>query len=137
MPSPEDSRKSYRRPVFCVMIQLLRLDQTQGDGGDQNHWEFNLPIIGRWEAFPWDEVVDTSLAIGIGPSYASEIPKVEAANTGGGDRLLVYWMVEIEVGPPDQGWSAIFRLHHRSGAFGLVAPEGKSNVLVIGLRQRF
>ncbi len=105
--------------------------------GDQNHWEFNLPIIVRWEAFPWDEVVDTSLALGIGPSYASEIPKVEAANTGGGDRLLVYWMVEIEAGPPDKGWSAIFRLHHRSGAFGLVAPEGKSNVLVIGLRQRF
>ncbi len=50
--------------------------------GDQDHWEFNLPIIGRWEAFPWDEVVDTSLAFGVGPSYASEKPKVEVANDG-------------------------------------------------------
>jgi len=96
-----------------------------------------LPIIGRWEPFPWDEVVDTSLAFGIGPSYASSKPKVEVANDGDSRRLLVYWMLEIEVGPPDKGWSAIFRLHHRSGAFGLVADEGGSNAMVIGLKQRF
>ena len=105
--------------------------------GDQDHWEFNLPIIARWEAFPWDEVVDTSLAFGIGPSYASEKPKVEVANDGDSQRWLVYWMAEIEVGPPDKGWSAIFRLHHRSGAFRLVADEGGSNVMVIGFKQRF
>ncbi len=105
--------------------------------GDQDHWEFNLPIVGRWKAFSWDEVVDTSLAFGIGPSYASEKPKVEVANEGDSQRLLVYWMAEIEVGPPDKGWSAIFRLHHRSGAFDLVADEGGSNAIVIGFRQRF
>ena len=32
--NPEDSRKSYRRPLFYVMIQLLRLDRTQGNDGD-------------------------------------------------------------------------------------------------------
>ena len=105
--------------------------------GDQDHWEFNLPIIGRWEAFPWDEVVDTSLAFGVGPSYASEKPKVEVANAGDSRRVLVYWMMELELGPPGKGWSAIFRLHHRSGAFGLVADEGGSNAMVVGLRQRF
>ena len=105
--------------------------------GDQDHWEFNLPIIGRWKAFPWDAVVDTSLAFGIGPSYASEKPKVEVANDGASRRLLVYWMMEIEVGALDTDWSAIFRLHHRSGAFGLVADEGGSNAMVIGLRHRF
>ena len=105
--------------------------------GDQDHWEINLPVIGRWELFPWDEVVDTSLAFGIGPSYASEKPKVEVANDGDSRRLLVYWMMEIEVGPPDKSWSAIFRLHHRSGAFGLFAEEGGSNAMVIGLRHMF
>ena len=105
--------------------------------GDQDHWEFNLPIIGRWEAFPWDEIVDTRLAFGIGPSYASEKPKVEVANEGDSQRWLVYWMVEIEAGPPDRDWSVIFRLHHRSEAFGLVADEGGSNAMVIGLKQRF
>ncbi len=59
---------------FEIEGQVIRLF------GDQDHWEFNLPIIGRWEAFPWDEVVDTSLAFGIGPSYASEKPKIEVDN---------------------------------------------------------
>ena len=105
--------------------------------GDQDHWEFNLPIIARWKAFPWDEVVDTSMAFGIGPSYASKKPKVEIDNDGDSRRVLVYWMIEIEVGPPDKAWRAILRLHHRSGAFGLVADEGGSNAIVIGLRRRF
>ena len=105
--------------------------------GDQDNWEFNLPIIARWKAFPWDDVVDTSLAFGIGPSYASEKPKVEVANEGDSQRWLVYWMAEIEVGPPDKDWSAIFRLHHRSEAFGLIADEGGSNSIVIGFKQRF
>jgi len=105
--------------------------------GDQDHWELNLPIIGRWEAFPWDDVIDTSVAFGIGPSYASEIPMVEVANGGDSQQWLVYWMMELDIGPLDKNWSALFRVHHRSGAFGLVADEGGSNALVIGLKQRF
>jgi len=120
-----------RRLGFEIEGQVIR------HFGDQDHWEFNLPIIGRWEAFPWDEVVDTSLAFGVGPSYASEKPKVEVANEGDSQRWLVYWMMELELGPPDKGWSALFRLHHRSEAVGLVADEGGSNALVIGLKQRF
>ncbi len=35
--------------------------------GDQDHWEFNLPIIVfRWHRFPWDRYVATSFAWGIG-----------------------------------------------------------------------
>lgn len=120
-----------RRLGFEIEGQVVR------HFGDQDHWEFNLPIIARWKAFPWDEVVDTSIAFGIGPSYASKKPKVEIDNDGDSRRVLVYWMIEIEVGPPDKAWRAILRLHHRSGAFGLVADEGGSNAIVIGLRRRF
>ena len=63
--------------------------------------------------------------------------RAEVANEGDSQRRVVYWMVELELGPPDKGWSGIFRLHHRSEAFGLIADEGGSNVLVIGLMQRF
>ncbi len=66
--------------------------------GDQTHWEFNLPIIARWEAFPWDTVIDTSLAWGIGPSYASETPAAEVAREGESQRWLVYWLGELELG---------------------------------------
>ena len=105
--------------------------------GYQDNWEFNLPIVGRWDAFPWDNKVDTSLAFGIGPSYASSIPKAEVANRGNSHRLMVYWKLEAEFTPPGMGWSAIFVLHHRSGAFNTIADEGGSNTMVIGLRRRF
>ena len=55
--------------------------------GDQDHWEFNLPIIGfRWHRFPWDQYVATSFAWGIGPSYATEIPPIEIETSGSSSR---------------------------------------------------
>ena len=106
--------------------------------GGQDNWEFNAPIVFRWEKFPWDKYVDTSIAYGIGPSYATEIPSEEVAREGDSERWLVYWMVEIEFGLPSiQDWSAVARLHHRSEAWGVVADKGGSNILAIGLKHRF
>ncbi|MBE9544702.1 MAG: hypothetical protein IMF02_09445, partial [Proteobacteria bacterium] len=52
---------------------------------------------------------------------------------------LVYWFGEIAFGPPDSNWAGVFRIHHRSGAFGLIADrgEGGSNTLAVGLKYRF
>ncbi len=106
--------------------------------GDQTHWEFNLPVIARWETLPWDNVIDTSVAFGIGPSYASETPAEEVAREGESRRWLVYWLAELELGLPGQrDWTALARIHHRSEAFGLIADEGGSNVLAVGLRRRY
>jgi hypothetical protein len=105
--------------------------------GEQEHWEFNVPIVFRWEKFPWDNVVDTSLAYGIGPSYATEVPAEEVARKGDSQRWLIYWMFEVELGlPQSEYWSAIGRIHHRSGAWGAVADDGGSNVLALGLKRR-
>ncbi len=105
--------------------------------GDQDHFELNLPIIARWHAFPWDDVIDTSFAFGIGPSFASEIPPIEIENDGDSHRWLIYWTAEVEGGPPGEDWRLFFRLHHRSGGFGLVADEGGSNAFVVGVRFHF
>ena len=105
--------------------------------GDQDHWELNLPIIVRWETFPWNDLIDTSVAFGLGPSYASQVPKDEIAKDGDSQRWLVYWVLELAMGLPETVWGGIFRLHHRSGAFGIVADKGGSNVLAVGLRRQF
>jgi hypothetical protein len=105
--------------------------------GDQENWEFNLPIVFRWHAFPWDKWVETSFAFGIGPSYASEVPVEEIAREGSSEQLLVHWFAELEFGPPASLWSGILRLHHRSEAYGLVADEGGSNSLTAGIKRRF
>ncbi len=106
--------------------------------GDQDHWEFNLPIIGfRWHRFPWERYVATSFAWGIGPSYATEIPPIEIETSDASSRWLIYWYGELTLGPPDAGWEAMLRLHHRSDGFGTVAEDGGSNAVCAGLRYRF
>jgi len=99
----------------------------------QDHWEFNGLVAARWERFWWDDFLDTSLAFGLGPSFASKKPVVESEGQN-----LVYWMIELALGLPDYPQTAfITRIHHRSNAFGLVGDEGGSNTLAFGLKYRF
>jgi hypothetical protein len=106
--------------------------------GDQEHWEINLPIVGlRWHRFPWDDYLASSLAWGIGPSYATKVPAVELENNESSSKWLVYWFAELTVAPPAARWEVLFRLHHRSDAFGAVAEDGGSNAVGAGLRYRF
>jgi len=105
--------------------------------GDQDHWEFNSPVIARWTRFPWRERVATSAAFGLGLSYASELPPVEVELEGSTERLLVYWVMELTAGPPRADWAVSLRLHHRSVAFGLMGEEGGMNAVALGLRRRF
>ncbi len=105
--------------------------------GRNDHWEVNAVAVGRWRDFPWDERLPTSIAFGVGPSLASEVPAEEEARSGGSAPLLLYWMAEIEAGPPDSQWSGFARLHHRSSAYGLFADRGGSNWLMLGARYRF
>ena len=106
--------------------------------GDQDHWEFNLPVIGlRWHRFPWNHHVETSFAWGIGPSYATNVPEVELKTNEDSNKWLVYWFGEFAFGPPGADWEVLTRLHHRSDAFGLVANDGGSTAVTAGLRYRF
>jgi hypothetical protein len=107
--------------------------------GDSDNWEFNVPVAIRWSKFPWNKHVATSLAYGLGPSFASEEPKAEIDIHGTTQKFLVYWYGEITLGPPESNWESVLRIHHRSGAFGLVADrgEGGSNTLCLGLKYRF
>lgn len=90
----------------------------------------------RWRAFPWNAWIPTSVAFGIGPSYATDIPAEEVARDGDSARLLLYWVAELEVGLPERPWSVLARLHHRSTAYGLFAEDGGSNFVTLGLRWR-
>jgi hypothetical protein len=104
----------------------------------QTHWELNALVTARWEAFWWDDVLDTSLAFGLGPSCATKKPEIEIENNEGTSRFLVYWMLELAVALPKYSHIAwITRIHHRSDAFGLISDGGGSNALAMGLKWRF
>ncbi len=88
--------------------------QTVRHHGEQEHWEFNAALFARWRGLPWSDVLPTSVASGVGPSYATKEPAAEIAMDGESARLLLYWTAEMEVSFPETPWSAITRLHHRS-----------------------
>jgi hypothetical protein len=104
----------------------------------QDHWEFNALLTARWEAFPWDRSLDTSFALGTGPSYATSIPEIEVERSGDSEHLQAYILVELEfVLPSCPSVAFITRIHHRSNAFGVVAEDGTSNALALGLKFKF
>lgn len=106
--------------------------------GIQDHYEFNAPVLTlRWDSFPWDKVLDTSLAYGLGPSYATKLPEYERQKSGDTEQFLLFWHIEAALGLPGSNWSTILRLHHRSSGYGMFADKGGSNILTMGLRYEF
>ena len=136
---------------YLVTAALARRIGTYGDKASfeiegqivkhfnvQTHWELNALVAARWEAFWWDDVLDTSVAFGLGPSYAADEPEIETEIYGDTSQFMIYWMLELALGLPDYPRVALIaRIHHRSDAFGLIADEGGSNALAFGLKWRF
>jgi hypothetical protein len=111
--------------------------QIAQHSGLQDHNEFNLLAAYRWHRLPWSSRLDSSVAFGLGISYASELPSVEVLLKGESDRLMAYWHLELTLGPPKSDWQAMLRLHHRSTAFGLFGEKGGANALTLGVRYAF
>jgi hypothetical protein len=119
-------------------LQLEAEGQVAYAFGDQQYWEFNLvPVVLRWQRFPWNRTVATSAAFGLGLSYTSELPDIEVQLEGESKRLLIYWVAELTAGLPDKPWSVSLRLHHRSVGYGLMGDEGGMNAVGLGIRWQF
>ncbi|MEO0650736.1 MAG: hypothetical protein AAFZ65_08660, partial [Planctomycetota bacterium] len=74
-------------------------------------------------------------------SFATEVPPLEEQSQGndGATQLLNYLLLEATVGVPSvPNWDFVFRIHHRSGIFGLFdGVSGGSNVLALGVKYTF
>ena len=95
----------------------------------------------RYRSFPWDRFLVTSVAVSTGLNYASDISDVERnrARDDTGDRLMHFFSPEITFALPEApDREILFRLHHRSGVFGLVSDAwGGVQYGSIGIRYRF
>jgi hypothetical protein len=117
--------------------------EIEGQGakhfGDQHHWEFSGVTYLRWLPFPWDSYLDASLAAGVGLSYATSVPEIEAKNHDEAAKFLGALMFEVAFSHPRiPQWGFVTRLHHRSGAGGLFSDvHGASNAWAIGIRYAF
>lgn len=107
--------------------------------GRQDHWELNVaPITLRWQRFPWSERLKTSVAFGLGFSYAFDYPELERELENDTKQFLLYWQLELTAGPVEGPWSAVLRLHHRSPGWGVMGvSDGGMNAPSLGFRYQF
>ncbi len=133
---------SYTRAWRERMEGALRLEMEVNvayNFGRQDHWELNVaPLTVRWQRFPWSETLRTTVAFGLGLSYAFDYPVVEFELENDTQRLLLFWQLELTAGPRAGPWSAVLRLHHRSPGWGAMGvADGGMNAPSLGFRYQF
>jgi len=124
------------------LVPVLALTGNFTTRFDNNHhliYEVNPYITFRWDNFPWNDVILTSMAAGEGISYTSATPSLEKQSNTNTKRILNYAMLEITASLPNYPrWQLLARLHHRSGAYGIYnAGNTGSNVIGLGIRYLF
>jgi hypothetical protein len=109
--------------------------------GEQTNAEIGAYLMFRTGWAPLPARVQANFAIGLGISHAFSDPQLEVATSDGRKYLTQAQVpVEIEWWHPALGHATLLlpRIHHRSGAFGAIAPSGVgSNFIGIGLRLGF
>ena len=105
----------------------------------QSYQEYVAAMLLRYDHFPWNHHLHTSVALGEGLSLASKTPQREVQIRGHSRRLLNYLAFELALTlPRHPRYSLVYRLHHRSGVFGLFDNvRGASDYYLLGLRYRF
>jgi hypothetical protein len=127
------------------MVTLFDRAQFELEGqlvkhlGDQRHAEINGLWIGRWVAFPWNHHLGTTIGLGMGLSYATDMPVFEVLTHDRSSQWLIYLLFEATVYPPQYPqWSIVYRIHHRSGMLGTFnGVHGASNALGLGVKYRW
>ncbi|MBX3497409.1 MAG: hypothetical protein KF769_14310 [Parvibaculum sp.] len=107
--------------------------------GREVYHEIGTAAYARWHDFPWNDYVLTTAAIGMGPSYTTEFPQLEAQPDGSRSRLLNQLNLQTTFALPSRPDIALVaRMQHRSGMFGAFnGVTDASNFLTLGLRYEF
>jgi len=123
---------------FFSLGRHIRLEvegQVAKHFGEQHHWELNALLVVRWVTFPWNAYLPTTFAVGEGISYATEVPELEPEARA--SQWLNYLLFEVTFSLPKYPeWAIVGRIHHRSGFWGALAPNG-SNAVGAGIKYRF
>jgi len=115
---------------------------TYEDAPSHSIYEFTPYFDVRWIDFPWNKYVTTTFAIGEGVSYATAIPLYERREHRqkiNGKRFENYLMFEATLSLPKRpDWQLIYRIHHRSGVFGMYDSSNSGSTAVgVGIRHYF
>jgi hypothetical protein len=127
-------------PVVSSVDVALNL--TYQDDSGQDVFEIAPYIMARWSNFPWSNTVRTTFGLGGGLSYATPIPSLEKQSTDANpdyENLMHYIAIEATFAlPSHKDWQLVYRLHHRSGVFGLMQGDNSGTTAVeLGIRHYF
>jgi hypothetical protein len=132
------------REMARLFGDRLRLEPELGIGqrfGEQDETEAWAALFVRYRGFPWDDVLVTSFALSTGLNYATDVSELERerARDGEGSQWMHFFSPEITLALPSlPEVELMFRMHHRSGVFGLVSDAwGGAQYATVGLRIRF
>lgn len=118
---------------FALEAELQAARHIAGE----SHWVFSGLVVARFLDFPWNEHVETTAALGYGPSFATTDP---GSDTDSGEgRLIAGVMVELTFAPPDSNWAGLIRYQHRSSSFGVFSDgqQDEGTGPMVGLRYQF
>ena len=134
------SREIYRWNGFSVEAEA-GVGVQFGGGSGQNAGHFWGALYGRYNDFPWNDYVKTSVAISVGLNYMTAETDFENSETSDGntEKLLHYLSPEVTFAlPENENQEFVVRLHHRSSADGFFGCQGcGSNIVLFGFRHRF
>ena len=109
--------------------------------GDEDMGEVWGAIYLRFDGFPWNDTVYTTIAANTGLSYITETSEFERGRDEKGQtsQVLHYLGPEITFADPDnKNLELVLRYHHRSGIFRLIDDVAAgSTFMSAGIRFRF
>lgn len=108
--------------------------------GDEEMGEFWGAIYLRYDGFPWNDTIYTTIAANTGLSYITKTSEFERDRSDGQTSLLLHYLApEITFADPDnKNVEWLIKLHHRSGVFGAFdGVTGGSTFVTTGIRVRF
>jgi len=102
----------------------------------------NTFVLFTWQNFPWNQSIVTTMSILEGVSYMSGHPQWETRDPQkalNDRRFLNFLGAEVTAAmPSDPSWQLVYRIHHRSGAFGIYCPGIVGSTAVgFGIRHTF
>lgn len=142
---------AYQLPADCWVRRLLKplvstvfvgANGTYQDDPNGSLYEFNPFVMLRWQHFPWDKYITTTFGFAEGVSWASRLPAREIRDTKKAEnarKFLNLLLFEVTTALPSHpDWQVVYRVHHRSGVFGLYSPGITGSTAVqLGIRHQF
>lgn len=110
-----------------------------GRFGSESLGEAWVALYVRYDGFPWNDIVYTTLAPSIGVSVLTEVSEFELSREGKATEVLHYFSPELTFANPDhKNLEFVLRLHHRSGIFGIFDGISTGSTFIsTGIRMRF